>query len=138
MALAIKWNVNNRSLKLLKKKNCLHAFWFYELGRVFWEAFILINKATVIYGRCFQNIGVIQSCSILCDLMEVTMETVTEFLFLGSTRLLCPWNSPNKNTGVSSHFPLQGIFLTQELNPGLPHCKQILYQLNYQGSPKCA
>ena len=53
-----------------KKKKCLHAFWFYELERVFWEVFILINKATVIYGRCFQNIGVIQSCSILCDLMD--------------------------------------------------------------------
>ena len=31
---------------------------------------------------------------------------------------------------------LQGIFLTQGLNPGLPHCKQILYQLSHQGSPK--
>ena len=72
MVLVIKWNVNNRSLKLFeeKKKNCPHAFWFYELERVFWEAFILINKTIVIYGRCFQYIGVIQSCSILCDLMD--------------------------------------------------------------------
>ena len=31
---------------------------------------------------------------------------------------------------------LQGIFLTQELNQGLLHCRQILYQLSYQGSPK--
>ena len=33
------------------------------------------------------------------------------------------------------HFLLQGIFLTQGLNPGLLHCWQILYQLSYQGSP---
>ena len=33
--------------------------------------------------------------------------------------LYSPWNSPGKNTGVSCHFLLQGIFLTQGLNPGL-------------------
>ena len=52
-----------------------------------------------------------------------------------TTRLLCPWDSPGKNTGVGSHFLLQGIFPTQELNPGLLHSRQILYQLSYEGSP---
>ena len=47
----------------------------------------------------------------------------------------CPWDSPGKNTGVGCHFILQGIFLTQESNPGLLHCKQILYHLSHQGSP---
>ena len=50
-------------------------------------------------------------------------------------RLLCPWDSPGKNTGVSSHFLLQGIFLTQGSNLGLLHCRQILYHLNNQESP---
>ena len=54
---------------------------------------------------------------------------------LGSSRLLCPWNSPGKNTGVGSHSLLQGIFPTQGLNPGLLHCGQILYDLSHQGSP---
>ena len=45
------------------------------------------------------------------------------------------WNSPGKNTGVGSHFLLQGIFPTQGSNPGLLHCKQILYHLSHQGSP---
>ena len=40
-----------------------------------------------------------------------------------------------KNTGVSSLFLLQGIFLTQELNWGLLHCRQILYQLSYRENP---
>ena len=40
-----------------------------------------------------------------------------------------------KNTGVSSLSLLQWIFPTQELNWGLLHCRWILYQLSYQGSP---
>ena len=39
------------------------------------------------------------------------------------------------NTGVGSLTLLQGIFPTQEMNRGLLHCRQILYQLSYQGSP---
>ena len=41
----------------------------------------------------------------------------------------------DKSTGVGCHFLLQGIFLTQELNLGLLHCRKILYQLGYEGSP---
>ena len=50
-------------------------------------------------------------------------------------RLLSPWNSPGQNTGAGSHSLLQGIFPIQESNPDLSHCRQILYQLSYQGSP---
>ena len=50
--------------------------------------------------------------------------------------LYSPWNSPGQNTGVGSHFLFQGIFPTQGSNPGLPHCRRILYQLIHQGSPK--
>ena len=45
--------------------------------------------------------------------------------------LYSSWNSPGQNTGVSSLSLLQEIFPTQGLNPGLPHCKQILYQLSH-------
>ena len=47
--------------------------------------------------------------------------------------LYSPWNSPGQNTGVGSLSLLQGIFPTQGSNPGLPHCRQILYQLSHQG-----
>ena len=47
----------------------------------------------------------------------------------------CPWHSPGKNTGVGSHSFLQGIFPTQGSNPALPHYRQILYCLRFQGSP---
>ena len=51
------------------------------------------------------------------------------------TRLLCPWDFSGKDNGVGCHFLLQGIFLTQGSNLGLPHCRQILYPLGHQGSP---
>ena len=47
-----------------------------------------------------------------------------------------PWNSPGQNTGVGSCSLLQGISPTQGLNPGLPHCRWVLYQLSHQGSPR--
>ena len=47
---------------------------------------------------------------------------------LQPTTLLRPWDFPGKNTGVGCHFLLQGIFPTQGLNPGLPHCRQTLYK----------
>ena len=46
-----------------------------------------------------------------------------------------PWNSPAQNTGLGSLSLLQGIFPNQRLNPGLPHCRWILFQLSYEGSP---
>ena len=45
-----------------------------------------------------------------------------------------PWNSPGQNTGVGSLSIFQGIFLTQGLNPGLLHCRQILHCLSHQRS----
>ena len=49
-------------------------------------------------------------------------------------RLLCPWDSPGKNTGVGCHFLLQGLFPTQESNLILLYCRQILYRLRGSGN----
>ena len=46
---------------------------------------------------------------------------------LWTCSLPLPWNSPGKNTEVGSHFLLHGVFPIQGSNPGLPHCRQILY-----------
>ena len=48
--------------------------------------------------------------------------------------LYSPWNSPGQNTGVGSLSLLQGIFPSQGSNPGLSHCRRILYQLSHKGS----
>ena len=63
---------------------------------------------------------VIPSCQTLCNPMEY------------------PWNSPGQNTGVGSLSLLQWIFPTQGLNPGLLHCKQILYQLSHKEAQNIA
>ena len=60
---------------------------------------------------------VTQLCLTLCDLMDCS-----------------PWNFPGQNMGVGSLALLQGIFPTQRSNLGLPHCRQILYQLSHRGS----
>jgi len=48
-------------------------------------------------------------------------------------RLYSPWNCSGQNTEVGSLSLLQGIFPTQGLNPGLPHCRRILDQLSHKG-----
>ena len=45
-------------------------------------------------------------------------------------------DSPGEKTRRGCHILFQGIFPSQGSNPGLPHCRQILYRLSYQGSPK--
>ena len=59
-----------------------------------------------------------QSCPTLCNPMDCSLP--------GSS---VHGDSPGKNTGVGCHFFLQGIFPTQGSNPGLLHCRQILYLL---------
>ena len=73
------------------------------------------------------NVLFSQSCPTLCDPMDWNPP--------GSS---VHWASPGKNTEVSSHFVLQGIFPTQGLNPDLTHCGQILYRLSHQASPNTA
>ena len=67
-------------------------------------------------------VSVAQLCLTLCDPMDCSP-------------LLCPWNSPGKNTGVCNKSLLQGIFPIQEFNLALWHCRQILYYLRHLGSP---
>ena len=54
---------------------------------------------------------------------------------LQPTRLLCPWDFIGKDTEVVCHFLLQGVSLTQVLNPGLLHCRQILLLTELPGLP---
>ena len=71
----------------------------------------------LVYVLCL----VVQSCPTLCDPMDYTVHGIL-------------WA---RITGVGSLY-LQGIFPTQRLNPGLPHCRRILYQLSHRGSHLCS
>ena len=70
----------------------------------------------------------------VCELLSSVQFFVSPWTV--GARLLCPWNSPGKNTGVGCHSLLQGIFPTLGSNLGLLHCRQILYCLSHQGRPK--
>ena len=65
----------------------------------------------------------LQSCLTLCDFMGCSLPGFSVHGIF-----------PGKSTGVNCHFLLQGIFLTQGLNPGLLHCRHTLYCLCLQGS----
>ena len=103
--------------------------WF-PLGWIGWISLLSKGLPRVFFNTTVQKVfgyaqktcimKVAQSCPALCDPME----------------LYNPWDSPGQNTGVGSCSLLQGIFPTHGLNPGLPHCRWILYQLNHQGSPR--
>ena len=82
-----------------------------------------INPGALCCSTCIWT-NVSLSCAVLsCSVMSDSFRPQG----LEAARLLCPWDSPSKNTGVGCHFLLQGIFQTQGLNPGLLHCRQILY-----------
>ena len=74
------------------------------------------------YMKVKRESEVAQSCPTLCDHMD--------------TRLCRPWDFLGKRTGVGCPFLRHGIFPTQGSNPGLPPCRQILYQLSHQASPR--
>ena len=72
------------------------------------------------HSSVYMLVKVAQSCPTLCD----------------PRGLYSPWNSSGQNTGVDSLSLLQEIFPTQVLKPVLLYCRQILYQLGHQGSPR--
>ena len=79
-------------------------------------------------GNSPQNKYAVLSCSVISHFF-VTSWTVA------CQAPLCMGILQHKSTGVGCHALLQGIFPTQGSNPGLLHCKQILYHLSHQGSP---
>ena len=81
----------------------------------------ILHKALT--SLCNLQVLVAHLCPTLCDPMDYSPP--------GSS---VHGDSSGKNTGVGCHSLLQGIFLTQESNPGLPHCRQLLDCLSQQGS----
>ena len=80
-----------------------------------------VKKIPLSRNRQVESEG--DSCSVVSDSLQ-------------PCGLYSSWNSPGQNIGVGRFSLLQGIFPTQGLNPGLPHCRQILYQLSHKGSPR--
>ena len=114
----------------------------------------LFSIHMIIHIEKIQKWKVIQSCPTLCGPMDCSLpgssvhgifqagvlEWGAIYIQITSypnvSRLYSPWNSPGQNTGLGNISLLQRIFPTQGSNPGLPHCKQILYQLSHKGNPR--
>ena len=94
---------------------------FGNQGGVSFASFLLIIKVNTNSQMESPKVKVkvSQSCPTLCESMDCNS----------------PWNSPGQNTGVGSLSLLQGILPTQGSNPGLPHCRRILYQLSHKEGP---
>ena len=72
-------------------------------------------------AKGWSEVKVAQLCLTLCNPMDYRL-----------------WNSTGQDTGMRSLSLLQRIFPTQRSNPGLPHCRQFLYQLSHKGRPRGA
>ena len=78
-------------------------------------------------------LGVNRAYRVKCEWSESRLVMSDSFQLRG---LYSPWNSLGQNTAVDSLSLLWGIFPTQGLNPGLLHCRRVLYQLSHKGSPR--
>ena len=138
--------------------------WTLEVGnpQTLWlDEEVPLHVATSLVYLLWSEVKVVQSCLTLCDPMDSTVHGILQartLEWVGSLSLLPgdlsnpgiepkspalqvdsmpaePQGKP-KNTGVGSLSLLQQIFPTQESNWSLLHCRQILCQLSYQGSPR--
>ena len=113
----IKKSTNNKCWRGCgKKRALLHCWWecrlIQPLGRTVWSLLKILRIKL--------------PCTVLCCVTS-GMSGSLQPHGLQTARLLCPWDSPGKNTGVGCHALLQGIFLSQVLNPCLLHYRRILY-----------
>ena len=107
-----------QALYLLNTNSTSHPF-PHEWQPLFYFLSLWIHSTTL--GICMHA----QSCQLFATPIDCS---------LPGTSLT--WNFPEKNTRVCCHSLLQGIFLTQGSNSSILHCRQILYHLSHQGSPK--
>ena len=119
---------------------CKHSHLHWYLMDSLTACYIIQNSATMpskyfYQGNhfCFNSHSASLMC--VCVLGHAVVSDSLRLRGLWPLKLLRPWNSPGKNTGVGYHFLLQGIFPTQESKSGLQDCRQILYHLRHLGSP---
>ena len=105
-----------------------------------------VGRLLVCACACFNTCGDLLFKTHKAWESEIGVYTLVKWKSLSCVQLFAiPWTaahqapvsmeSSGKNTGVGCHFLLQGNFLTQGLNLGLLHYRQILYHLSHQGSP---
>ena len=113
--------------RLSHRSICSKIYWLFNIYKVKFKLFgiafngisiSLLSLPMVPYALVTLLTLVIPEDS--CVQPFVTLQTA-------APKLPCPWDSPDKNTGVGCHALLQGISSTQGSNPGLLHRRRILY-----------
>ena len=102
----------------------LHVAVQFSQHRYWRDCIFSVISSCFLHRRSLLLCVVAQSCLTLCDTMDCSLPGTSVH-----------GDSPGKNSGVGCHALLQGIFPTQGWNPGLLHCRQILYHRILQGSP---
>ena len=122
----------------MKHQSPICLYWKWGFGEVIRSrGWGLMNGINALIKKTLES-SLIPSAMCVCMLSCSVMSDFLLPLGLQPTRLLCPWNSPGKNTGVDCHFLLQGIFPTQGSNPCLLHLLQRQVDsipLSHLGSP---
>ena len=101
----------------------MFLYWYREQKC---KAFLIPNKEDVVH------IYTVKACT-MC-LVVHSYPNLWDPMDCSSPGSAVHGNSPGKNTRVGCHVLLQGIFPAQGFNPGLSHCRQILYLLGQQGA----
>ena len=110
----------------IKASNNRNLSWWVDMTTFFSHRISGIKPAACHWSPTEAGNGFL-SCTHACSVASGMSDCVQPYGLLLPTRLLCPWDSPGKNTGVGCHALLQGIFPTQGLNLHLLHCRRILY-----------
>ena len=112
--------VNNKAISVLLPSTLQSRF--QECSLMSW---FLTLWSTDFVWLVLHGLQVCVSCSVMSNSLRPHG--------LQLARLLYSWDSPGKNSGVSCHSVLQGIFPTQGSNLGLLYCRWIIYRLRHQG-----
>ena len=132
---------------------CCKFFWFFVINNLtsfciflfetlsqnlfFWAFMLYIRNSPISCVCSFGTFSSRKNSEVMWNEVEVAQlcPTLCDPHGLYPARILCPWNSPGKNTGVGSRSLLQGIFPfpARGLNPGLLHCRQTPYCLSPEG-----
>ena len=122
-------------IAFLPRNKCLLISWLQSLSAVIWEPKKIksVIVSTFPPSICHEVMGPdpwyhIFLNILACEICSVVSDSLWPY------GLYSPWNSLGQKTGVGGLSLLQWIFLTQELNRGLPHCRRILYQQSHKGS----
>ena len=134
-AFIVEWVCQQLGKKILemiviKKKKLYHQVFLVAQGMMLLEAawienFELKSDWEELLSECEEVLEILPLSYCVWKLFSCVWLFATPWTV--TPRLLCPWNSPGKNTGVGCHFLLQGIFPTWGWNLGLLLCRQILY-----------